>query len=108
MTSELKITEAAKARIDERRMAMGKPEFYLQILVEGGGCSGFQYKMEWLDHVPDDAIVIDEAVITDEMSMPMLAGSEVDFVKTLMGESFHVHNPNASGGCGCGSSFAIG
>lgn len=108
MSAELKITDAAKARINERREQIGKPDFYLQILVEGGGCSGYQYKMEWVDSVSDDAIVIDEMVITDDISLPLLAGSEVDFVRSLMGENFHVHNPNATQGCGCGSSFSIG
>jgi iron-sulfur cluster assembly accessory protein len=82
----------------------------LRISVEGGGCSGFQYKFD-IDHArADDDVVIEResaVVLVDPASAPFLAGSEVDFVDDLIGASFRVHNPNATASCGCGTSFSI-
>jgi iron-sulfur cluster assembly accessory protein len=82
----------------------------LRISVEGGGCSGFQYKFDIDRAKTDDDLVIqrDQAVVlVDPASVPFLAGSEVDFVDDLMGASFRVNNPNATAACGCGTSFAV-
>jgi iron-sulfur cluster assembly accessory protein len=78
--------------------------------VEGGGCSGFQYKFD-MDHnqASDDTLVRrdDAIVLVDQMSLQFLAGSELDFVDDLIGASFRVNNPNAKASCGCGTSFAL-
>ena len=82
----------------------------LRVAVEGGGCSGFQYKFDVERAQADDDMVIarDSAVVlVDPASVPFLAGSEVDFVDDLIGASFRVNNPNATASCGCGTSFSV-
>ncbi|MFY0613995.1 MAG: iron-sulfur cluster insertion protein ErpA [Hyphomicrobiaceae bacterium] len=82
----------------------------LRISVEGGGCSGFQYKFDLVAASdPEDLIIEKEGatVLVDPMSLPFLEGSEIDYVQELIGASFKVHNPNAQASCGCGTSFTI-
>ena len=82
----------------------------LRISVEGGGCSGFQYKFDIERAQAQDDLVIERdnaVVLVDPASVPFLAGSEVDFVDDLIGASFRVVNPNATASCGCGTSFSI-
>jgi len=82
----------------------------LRLSVEGGGCSGFQYKFDMdRTRATDDTLVRrDEAlVLVDQVSLQFLAGSEIDFVDDLIGASFRVNNPNAKASCGCGTSFAF-
>lgn len=82
----------------------------LRVSVEGGGCSGFQYRFDLVEAREPADLVIERdgaTVLIDEVSLPYLAGSEIDFVDDLMGTSFRVHNPNATASCGCGTSFAI-
>ena len=82
----------------------------LRLSVEGGGCSGFQYKFDMdREQAPDDLLIRrDQAVILiDQLSLGYLAGSEIDFVDDLIGASFRVNNPNAKASCGCGTSFAL-
>ena len=82
----------------------------LRITVEGGGCSGFQYKFD-VDHSrADDDFVAERdgaTVVVDPVSLELLKGSELDFVDDLMGQTFQVKNPNAKASCGCGVSFSI-
>ena len=82
----------------------------LRLSVEGGGCSGFQYKFG-LDRGPEgDDLVIEQdgvTLVVDSMSLELVGGSVVDYVESLGGSAFKVTNPNASAGCGCGSSFAV-
>jgi iron-sulfur cluster assembly accessory protein len=82
----------------------------LRISVEGGGCSGFQYKFDIDSAREDDDILIrrDGAlVLIDSVSLAYLSGAEIDFVDDLIGASFRVNNPNAKASCGCGTSFAL-
>jgi iron-sulfur cluster assembly accessory protein len=82
----------------------------LRVSVSGGGCSGFQYGFD-LDttRTADDLIVEREGavVLIDAVSLPFMGGAEIDFVDSLMGQSFQIHNPNATASCGCGTSFSI-
>ena len=82
----------------------------LRVSVEGGGCSGFQYKFD-IDHAKaedDLEIARDGAVVLiDPMSLQFMAGAEIDFVDDLIVASFKVANPNATAACGCGTSFSI-
>jgi iron-sulfur cluster assembly accessory protein len=109
MTTPVTISERAARRISEILKGEGDGAM-LRISVEGGGCSGFQYKFD-IDHArADDDVVIEResaVVLVDPASAPFLAGSEVDFVDDLIGASFRVHNPNATASCGCGTSFSI-
>jgi iron-sulfur cluster assembly accessory protein len=82
----------------------------LRLSVEGGGCSGFQYRFDMdRNQGSDDTLVRrdDAVVLVDQMSLQFLAGSEIDFVDDLIGASFRVNNPNAKASCGCGTSFAF-
>lgn len=103
------ISERAARRIGEILKNEGR-DAKLRISVEGGGCSGFQYKFDIERAQAEDDLVIarDAAVVlVDPTSVPFLAGSEVDFVDDLIGASFRVINPNATASCGCGTSFSI-
>jgi iron-sulfur cluster assembly accessory protein len=109
MTTPVTISERAARRISEILRGEGDGAM-LRISVEGGGCSGFQYKFDIDRARADDDVVIEResaVVLVDPASAPFLAGSEVDFVDDLIGASFRVHNPNATASCGCGTSFAI-
>ena len=103
------VSERAARRIGEilRREAPGA---VLRVSVEGGSCSGFQYKFEIdREQAADDiAVVRDGAtVLIDQVSIGYLKGSEIDFVDDLIGASFRVINPQATASCGCGTSFSI-
>jgi iron-sulfur cluster assembly accessory protein len=110
MTSgNVTVTERAASRIAE--ILKGEPEqAMLRVSVEGGGCSGFQYKFDVERAKADDDIVIardDATVLIDPISLGFLAGSEIDFVDDLIGASFKINNPNAKASCGCGTSFTL-
>lgn len=82
----------------------------LRISVEGGGCSGFQYKFDLVSGQGDDDVVLERngaKVLIDRVSLGLLAGSQIDFVDDLMGATFRINNPNATASCGCGTSFTI-
>jgi iron-sulfur cluster assembly accessory protein len=103
------VTERAARQISEilRREPTGT---MLRVSVEGGGCSGFQYKfdMEQSQTVDDLVIRRDGAtVLIDQVSVGYLAGSEIDFVDDLIGASFKINNPLATASCGCGTSFSL-
>jgi iron-sulfur cluster insertion protein len=87
-----------------------QPGLMLRVAVSGGGCSGFQYGFSFDDTVnPDDRTFERDGVVTviDQVSLDLLAGSEIDYVEELVGASFQVKNPNAASSCGCGASFSI-
>jgi len=101
------IDESALARIQELRQNKGSEDLKLRVRVEGGGCSGFQYMLDLTSDKKDDDIIFDDAVITDEISLPFLEGAIVKFESGLIGSDFKIDNPNAIAGCGCGTSFSI-
>ena len=87
-----------------------KPGLRLRLSVEGGGCSGFQYKFNLDDRDEEGDLVIARdgaAVVVDSVSVDYLMGAELDWVEDLTGSYFRVNNPNATSSCGCGTSFAI-
>ena len=82
----------------------------LRVSVEGGGCSGFQYKFDIARDKADDDLVLtshDAVVLIDPVSVNYMAGSQIDFVDDLIGQSFKINNPQATANCGCGTSFSI-
>ncbi|CAM4293037.1 FeS cluster biogenesis domain-containing protein [Novosphingobium lubricantis] len=99
----------AAARVAAIAAKQGKPAI-LRLAVEGGGCSGFQYKFD-LASAPDadDAVAETDGVrlVVDQVSLGLLEGSVVDYVESLGGAAFRVTNPQAASGCGCGSSFSV-
>ena len=109
MAEDLILTESAAKRVAAIAARQAKPAI-LRLSVEGGGCSGFQYKFDLTDAAEaDDAVSETDGVrlVIDPVSLDLVAGSTVDFVESLGGAAFKVENPNAAAGCGCGSSFGI-
>ena len=104
------LTASAARRILLLAEKEGNPALKLRLSVSGGGCSGFQYGFTFDDTVADDDHAFERdgaTLVVDDVSLDLLAGSEVDFVEDLMGSYFKVQNPNASSSCGCGSSFSV-
>jgi len=104
---ELIVTPEAVSRVHKMREAKANPDLNLRLTVEGGGCSGFQYIFSWDDKITPGDKIFSAAVVTDEVSIPFLTGSTLDYVVNMMGEDFKIENPNAKSGCGCGTSFAV-
>jgi len=105
----ISLSPAAARRVAAIATKQGKPAI-LRLSVEGGGCSGFQYKFNLADGAEgDDSITQTDGVtlIVDAMSLDLVAGCVVDYVESLGGAAFRVENPNAAASCGCGSSFAV-
>ena len=109
MAETLTLTEAAAKRVAFIAEKQTKPAI-LRLSVEGGGCSGFQYKFD-LAEAPEGDDMVSETdgvkLVVDPISLDLVGGSVVDFVESLGGAAFRVENPNAAAGCGCGSSFGI-
>ena len=109
--SELSIavTDRAARRIGE--ILEGEPAArMMRVSVEGGGCSGFQYKFDLVPAAEPDDLVIEQggvSVLVDPVSLPYMAGSELDFVDDLIGAQFKIKNPQAKASCGCGTSFTV-
>ena len=109
MPDILTLTPAAAKRVAWIAQKQSRPAI-LRLSVEGGGCSGFQYKFDLSDGADaDDSISETDGVklVVDPISLDLVAGSTVDFVESLGGAAFRVENPNAAAGCGCGTSFGI-
>jgi iron-sulfur cluster assembly accessory protein len=109
MSASVTMTERAARRIGE--ILRGEPAgTMLRVSVEGGGCSGFQYKFDIDRAKADDDLVLTRdgaSVLIDPLSLGYMQGAEIDFVDDLIGASFRVVNPNATASCGCGTSFAL-
>jgi len=81
-----------------------------RVSVEGGGCSGFQYRFELIESAAPEDMLIERdgaTVAIDPTSVPFIAGSEIDFIDELIGAQFKISNPNATASCGCGTSFSV-
>lgn len=107
---DVTLTDNAVRRI--ARILSNEPEgAALRVSVEGGGCSGFQYKYDLVQDAPaaDDVVLARDGakVLIDTISLQYMGGSQIDFVDDLMGQSFQIRNPLATAGCGCGTSFTI-
>jgi iron-sulfur cluster insertion protein len=101
---------SAARRINQLNAKDGTAKMF-RVTVSGGGCSGFQYGFQLDDRLNDDDVTFERdgaVLVTDETSLDLIAGAEVDFVDDLMGAYFQVRNPNATSSCGCGTSFSIG
>ena len=91
-------------------LAKEAPGSMLRVSVSGGGCSGFQYGFDIDNAAGADDILIERdgaTVLVDQTSLQFMAGSEIDFVDDLIGQSFQIRNPNATASCGCGTSFSV-
>ena len=109
MIASVTVTERAAKRIAQ--IVSNEPENnMLRVSVEGGGCSGFEYRFDLVPNAEPEDILIERAgaeVLVDSLSLTYLAGSEIDYVDDLMSASFEIKNPNATAACGCGTSFSV-
>jgi iron-sulfur cluster assembly accessory protein len=109
MDTAVTVTERAARRINEILGREPAPSV-LRVSVEGGGCSGFQYKFDIDRAAAADDLVIEREgaiVVVDPVSLQYMTGSKLDFVDDLLGASFKVENPKATASCGCGTSFTL-
>lgn len=105
------ITPAAGAEVQKFMQAENvAPEVGgLRVAVQPGGCSGFKYSLLIEDKPADDDTVLPQSgfnLFVDPFSMQYLSGVTIDYVSSMQGSGFTFKNPNATGGCGCGSSFS--
>jgi len=103
-------TDAAAAKVKVLVKEENNENLKLRVMVEGGGCSGFQYGFKFDETVGDDDTVIENngsTLLVDLSSMQYLNGAEVDYLEGLEGARFVINNPNAKNTCGCGSSFSV-
>ena len=108
MTDKIEITKSAENHI-ARAILKDNANFF-RIAVLGGGCAGFQYKFEFDNNRQKDDIEIKSGniiILIDKISLKLVNGSKIDYVKELIGSSFKITNPQASSSCGCGTSFSI-
>ncbi len=104
----LTLSDAAASKLHELTAQEPNPNVGLRVYVYSGGCSGYRYGMMLEDSPTEDDRVLESKgvrVYVDGQSIPLISGSEIDYVDTLMGAGFTVNNPNAVAACGCGSSF---
>ena len=107
----ISITPEAAEQLKGFLTEQGTPAAGLRVFVAPGGCSGLQYGMTIEEAAEDGDAVIETGgvrLLVDNFSAMYLEGAEVDYVNSLMGGGFTVHNPNAVSGCACGHSFNAG
>ena len=105
MIKEIKFTEKALKQINHLLLTKDKGSFF-RIAIKGGGCSGFQYDFSF-DKKQQDDDLRHENIVIDKASADLLKGSEVDYVKELIGDSFKITNPQSKSSCGCGVYFSL-
>ena len=105
MIKEIKFTNNALKHISEMLSKKDKGSFF-RIAIKGGGCSGFQYDFSFDNNEEDDDLK-HENILIDKKSAALLKGSEVDYVKELIGDNFKISNPQSKSSCGCGVSFSL-
>jgi iron-sulfur cluster assembly accessory protein len=105
------VTPNAVAEVQKFMEEQGAAETAgLRVAVLPGGCSGFQYGLNIEDAPNEDDMILESnglRLFVDPFSLQYLGGVEIDYVTTFQGSGFTFNNPNASGGCGCGSSFTV-
>lgn len=105
----LSLTPAAARHVEKSLQKRGSG-IGLRVAVKTSGCSGFAYALEFVDtpNAEDQCFETHGVtIVVDPRSLPMLDGTELDFVREGLNEGFKFHNPNAKANCGCGESFAV-
>ena len=108
--SAITLTDGLIKRIKELQAAEGDPALKLRIMVDGGGCQGFEYKFSLDANVTADDEVFERdgaGIIIDDVSLPFMKGAVVNYTDDLIGAHFEIKNPNAKSSCGCGTSFSV-
>jgi iron-sulfur cluster assembly accessory protein len=103
------LSAAAARRLKAISEREGHP-MMLRVAVDGGGCSGFQYRFDLVEEAEADDLKVERdgaAAVVDLISLDLIRGSEIDFADELAAAEFRVRNPNAKSSCGCGVSFSI-
>ena len=98
--------EAAKTALD----SAGPKDSFIRVAIQGGGCSGLQYKLDFdTKHLDEDYIFEQDGLklVVDCFSAVYLQGTILDYQSSLIGAGFKFVNPNAKKHCGCGSSFGV-
>ena len=106
----IRATKSAARKVVELMEAENSAEVMLRVSVAAGGCSGFEYSFALDDKETSQDIIFESngiKLIIDEVSLDLLAGSEVDYIDDLAGASFRLKIPNATAACGCGISFSV-
>jgi iron-sulfur cluster insertion protein len=109
MPDAITLSETAAKRLQAISAKEGRAVM-LRVAVEGGGCSGFQYKLDLTETAEPEDLKVErdgQAALVDDISIPFLGGAVIDFVDELSGAEFKIRNPNARSSCGCGVSFSI-
>ena len=105
------ISDAAAAYAKRKLAARGTPEAAVRVGIKGGGCSGYSYVIEFDDEGPRERDSVYEAdgvkFYVDKKSLVFLAGSVLDYERTVMQEGYKFRNPNEASSCGCGHSFTV-
>jgi iron-sulfur cluster insertion protein len=107
--TSITISERAASRIAELLRSEAAPSLF-RVSVEGGGCSGFQYRFDLVSERAPDDLLIERGgarVVVDPVSLGFMQGAELDFVDDLIGAQFKLNNPNVTAACGCGTSFSV-
>lgn len=110
MSETIELTNTAIDRLQTILAEEGKSAGGLRVYVQGGGCSGFQYGMEIEDAANEGDILTTVGGISlyvDPISISYVKGAKIDFVDSITGGSFIIHNPNVTTTCGCGASFGV-
>ncbi len=105
----ISLTSSAADRVRKHIAARGRG-LGLRLGVRKTGCSGFAYVVNFADDVAQNDVVFENhgvKVVVDRESLPLIDGTEVDFVKQGLNEAFKFRNPNVKGECGCGESFSV-
>lgn len=106
----LQLTDQAVAKVKQLLAAENKQGHGLRVAVQGGGCSGFQYGLTWENEQRDNDTLLEFdglKVYVDAMSALYVQNVKIDYVDGLQGSGFKIENPDATGTCGCGSSFSV-
>jgi len=106
----LQLTERAVEKVKQLLLAEDKAGYAMRVAVQGGGCSGFQYGMSWEGTPTANDRVLEFGglkVFVDPMSEIYLEDVQIDYVDSLQESGFKIHNPKATGTCGCGASFSM-
>jgi len=106
----LQVTDRAVDKVKELMTRENKNGYGLRVAVQGGGCSGFQYGLTYEKDQKDNDQILEFnglKVYVDAMSLMYLEQVRIDYVDSLAGSGFKIENPQATGSCGCGSSFSV-
>ena len=106
----LSLSDSAVKRVSFLKSQEENPDVMLRVMVNGGGCAGFQYAFSFDAEKTDDDVLIEQdgvTVVTDNLSLMYLAGAQIDFVEDMIGAAVSIKNPNAASTCSCGTSFSV-